>query len=247
MLRGGPVSEPVEGAESVAESQPLPVTAEPDWQVPRRESGPRPTMSEEGTGVTDGLLSWWEGVRFSPYYRVLQAVVVVVGAIVLWRLVDGVLAAQETRAFLERLLTLGDPFPPIPGPDDAVVTAQPDLRAAARVGAPLVLAVFWFAGGYQIDREARRAFRMDRGSLSGYPKRYVLIAVVCVFPLFVAGVIGASWGAFSLVTWAVRHDAWGSAAALLVLLAVFAVTVRLINALLDRRGFRSGARGPRGY
>ena len=68
---------------------------------------------------------------------------------------------------------------------------------------------------------------------------YTAIAVLLVFPLIVLGLASGAWGVFMLGTWAITFNAWGPAATLLALLAIFGLVVRLANAALDRRAGES--------
>ena len=136
---------------------------------------------------------------------------------------------------VQAALTLDVAWPPIPAPDDPSVSRATSLVAAAWVGAPLILGVFWFTAGYHLDRTSRRAFRVvDRG-LVRQTAGYTVMAIAVIFPLIILGLVGSAWGAFALLTWAAAGEAWSAAGTLVALLAIFAGLVRAANAVLDRR------------
>ena len=136
---------------------------------------------------------------------------------------------------VQAALTLDLGWPAIPAPDDPRVDRSTDLVAAAWVGAPLILGVFWFAAAYHLDRTSRRAFRVVEGGLVRQTVGYTVIAIGVIFPLIILGLVGSAWGVFALLTWAAAGEAWGTAATLIALLAGFAGVVRAANAVLDRR------------
>jgi hypothetical protein len=184
-------------------------------------------------------LSGWDSFRLSPAYRLAGAAIWVVAIFVLWR----VGAAFLDGEFMTRVLALDAPFLPVPAPD-SIVVAEVSLKSAAFVGAPLVLAVLWFAGAYQIDRTARRTFGFDESLDSQYPAGYVITAILSVFPLLVFGVIGAAWGGVALATWAIGHEGWGSVLALLALLSIFSISLWILDKGFQRRE-HSGRPRPR--
>lgn len=136
---------------------------------------------------------------------------------------------------VQAALTLDVGWPAIPAPDDPRVSRSTDLAAAAWVGAPLILGVFWFTAAYHLDRTSRRAFRAVDGGLVRQTAGYTVMAIGVIFPLIILGLVGSAWGAFALITWAAAGEAWGTAGTLVALLAVFAGAVRAANAVLDRR------------
>ena len=136
---------------------------------------------------------------------------------------------------VQAALRLEAVWPAIPAPDDPRVHGSTSLAAAAWVGAPLILGVFWFTAAYHLDRTSRRAFRVVDGGLEQQTAGYTVMAIGVIFPLIILGLAGSAWGVFALVTWAAAGEAWGAAGALVALLVVFAGTVRAANAVLDRR------------
>lgn len=136
---------------------------------------------------------------------------------------------------VQAALTLNVAWPAIPAPDDPRVEHSTSLVAAAWVGAPLVLGVFWFTAAYHLDRTSRRAFRVADGGLVRQTAGYTVMAIAVIFPLIILGLAASAWGVFALLTWAAAGEAWGTAGTLVGLLVVFAGVVRAANAVLDRR------------
>ncbi len=185
-------------------------------------------------GPPEGAFTDWDQVRQSPYFRFLLLAVAVVVVFFVARALAGALGGGVNSLF-DRLVSLDAPFPPVPGPDDPVVVASIDLRAAARVGAPLVLAVVWLMGGYQIDRAARRAMRVGGPPGTRMPFSYGIAAIGCVFPLMIFGIAGLAWGGINLAVWTIRHQAWGPTGTLLALLAALALLIRGLVAWRERQ------------
>ncbi len=136
---------------------------------------------------------------------------------------------------VQATLTLDVGWPAIPAPDDPRVHGSTSLIAAAWVGAPLVLGVFWFTAAYHLDRAGRRAFRVVDDGLERQTAGYTVMAIGLIFPLIILGLAGSAWGVFALITWAAAGEAWGTVGTLIALLAAFAGAVRAANAVLDRR------------
>lgn len=185
-------------------------------------------VSDDRERQTTGILN---GARFrlSPLSYLVGATIWIVVLFVLWRIGSGFIGSD----FMKQVLSLSAPFSPIPSPESAVVS-DPSLKSAFLVGAPLVLAVFWFAGAYQIDRTARKTFEFDESLDSGYPMGYVITAVFAVFPLLVFGVVGTAWGAVMLTNWAIGYGSWGSVIVLVALLGVFSFLLWIVNKSVDR-------------
>lgn len=181
-------------------------------------------LERHTTGILNGPRS-----RLSPPYYLIGALIWIVVLFVVWRIGSGFIESD----FMKQVLSLSAPFSPIPAPDSAVVS-DPSLKSAFLVGAPLVLAVFWFAGAYQIDRTARKTFEFDESLDLGYPMGYVITAMFAVFPLLVFGVVGTAWGAVMLTNWAIGQGSWGSVIVLGALLGVFSFVLWLVNRSVDR-------------
>ncbi len=235
---------PIEtGPEPGSASEGLPTRVGPQRRDTELGPGAVRRVRQVSSRSPEDALPDWEQVRQSIYLRLFVIVIVVVVGFFLLRAIvaglgDGVSPLVDT---IRRLVAL---VPPVPDPDDPVVLASVDLRAAARVAAPLVLAVFWLMGGYQIDRAARRALGVGGSPGTRIPLGYGATAVGCVFPLLVLGMVGVAWGGINLAVWTVRNQAWGPAGLLLALLASFAVLIRALVAWQDRRDRQEYSRQP---
>lgn len=214
--RAGSKSAPVEAPGSTASADPY-----------------RPLTMQETLDLIQDRLRRMEGTWRGTGLTILG--VAVMGALT-WGLIS--VAVPWSGGIVESVqaaLTLDLGWPAIPAPDDPRVDRSTDLVAAAWVGAPLILGVFWFAAAYHLDRTSRRAFRVVEGGLVRQTAGYTVIAIGVIFPLIILGLVGSAWGVFALLTWAAAGEAWGTAATLIALLAGFAGVVRAANAVLDRR------------
>jgi len=214
--RAGLKSAPVEAPGSTASADPY-----------------RPLTMQETLDLIQDRLRRMEGTWRGTGLTILG--VAVMGALT-WGLISvAVPWSGGIVKSVQAALTLDLGWPAIPAPDDPRVDRSTDLVAAAWVGAPLILGVFWFAAAYHLDRTSRRAFRVVEGGLVRQTVGYTVIAIGVIFPLIILGLVGSAWGVFALLTWAAAGEAWGTAATLIALLAGFAGVVRAANAVLDRR------------
>ncbi len=214
--RAGPISAPVEAPGSAASADPY-----------------RPLTLQETLDMIQDRLRRLEGTWRGTGLTILG--VVVMGALT-WGLVS--VAVPWSGGIVESVqaaLTLDVGWPAIPAPDDPRVHRSTSLVAAAWVGAPLVLGVFWFTAAYHLDRASRRAFRVVDDGLERQTVGYTVMAIGVIFPLIILGLVGSAWGVFALITWAAEGEAWGTAGTLIGLLVAFALVVRAANAVLDRR------------
>lgn len=108
--------------------------------------------------------------------------------------------------------------PPAPGAPAASPLTANQLGLA---GLPLLLGLFWLLSAWLVDVEARRAFvvREPWGERRTFP--YSCLAVGCVFPLILAGLLFAAWGFVTFVLYIANRQSWtaGIRAGALVLLA----------------------------
>lgn len=193
----------------------------------------RPLTLQETLDLIQDRLRRMEGTWRGTGLTILG--VAVMGALT-WGLIS--VAVPWSGGIVESVqaaLTLDVAWPAIPAPDDPRVERSTSLVAAAWVGAPLILGVFWFAAAYHLDRTSRRAFRAVDEGLVRQTAGYTMMAIGVIFPLIILGLVGSAWGVFALLTWAAAGEAWGAAGTLIGLLVVFAGAVRAANAVLDRR------------
>lgn len=206
----------------------------------------RPTAAATERGGEDRPLTLGEtlaelqaryaGMRGGWRARALVgALLVIIGALV-WLVLSRVIPwSGGIIGSIQDVLALDVAWAPVPAPDDPVVAADTGLGTAAWVGAPLVVAVFWFAAAHHLDRASRRTFGTSRVPGVRHSAGYTVMAIVVVFPLIVLGLVSGAWGVFALISWAAAHEAWGSTVALVALLLGFGGFVRLASAMLERR------------
>ena len=115
------------------------------------------------------------------------------------------------------------PAPAQPGPVDGRMPPGPIQLGLAAL--PLLLGLFWLLSAWLVDAEARRAFVIQEPWGERRTVAYSCLAVGCVFPLILAGLIFAAWGFVSFVVYVANRQNWaaGLQAGALVLLvcAVF--------------------------
>ena len=214
--RGGMTPPPVEAPGSVASADPY-----------------RPLTLRETLELMQDHLRRLEGTWRGTGLTILG--VALIGALT-WGLIS--VAVPWSGGIVESVqaaLTLDVGWPAIPAPDDPRVHRSTSLVAAAWVGAPLILGVFWFTAAYHLDRTSRRAFRVMDEGLVRQTAGYTVMAIGVIFPLIILGLVGSAWGVFALITWAAEGEAWATAGTLIGLLVAFALVVRAANAVLDRR------------
>ena len=211
---------------------------EPAVAAPAPASSPpadpyRPLTLQETLDLIQDRLRRLEGTWRGTGLTILG--VAVMGALT-WGLVS--VAVPWSGGIVESVqaaLTLDVGWPAIPAPDDPRVERSTSLVAAAWVGAPLILGVFWFTAAYHLDRTSRRAFRVVDEGVERQTAGYTVMAIGVIFPLIILGLVGSAWGVFALITWASAGEAWGTVGTLIALLVIFAGMVRAANAVLDRR------------
>ncbi len=227
----GPVNEPG-SMERFADAGPE--AGEPSWAAPSPADADRPLTLRE---TWDDFASWMGRTRWQ---RPIAAAALVVAGALTWAIVSVVVPWPEgILGTVQRVLAMDVGWAPLPTPDDPRLAADLSVVMAAWVGAPLVVSAFWFAAAYHLDRESRRTFGVSSIPGVRHSTGYTAIAVLLVFPLIVLGLASGAWGVFMLGTWAITFNAWGPAATLLALLAIFGLVVRLANAALDRRAGES--------
>jgi len=98
--------------------------------------------------------------------------------------------------------------------------AQPATSTMLLAALPLLLGLFWLLSAWLVDAEARRAFVVKEPWGDRRTVAYSCLAVGCVFPLILAGLIFAAWGFVQFVLYVANRQTWiaGIQAGALVLL-----------------------------
>lgn len=236
--RSAPEGEPAEAASAATASDAAP--AEPDPAIRADVTG-RDTAASDARPLTleetlYEIRRRYARIRGSWTERALASLVLLVLGALAWLVISLVVPwSGGIAGSIVGVLALDPPWTPLPAPDDPAVLRDTGLATAAWVGAPLVIAAFWFVAAYHLERASRRTYRVSEIPGVSHSVGYAAMAIVGVFPLIIAGLVSAAWGVFALVSWAAAAQAWGSVAGLLALLLGFAAAVRVANAILDRR------------
>jgi hypothetical protein len=98
---------------------------------------------------------------------------------------------------------------------------QPAARALGLAALPLLLGLFWLLSAWLVDAEARRAFVVQEPWGERRTVAYSCLAVGCVFPLILAGLLFAAYGFVSFVVFVANRQSWvaGIQAGALILIA----------------------------
>jgi hypothetical protein len=115
------------------------------------------------------------------------------------------------------------------------VTGEVVLKAL-----PLLLGLFWLLSAWLVDAEAKRAFVVQEPWGERRTVAYSCLAVGCVFPLILAGLIFAAYGFVSFVIFVAGRQSWIAglqAGAVILFLGLFALFLRSLVArwVADRR------------
>ena len=130
---------------------------------------------------------------------------------------------------------------PAPGaaPPAAEAPAQSIGRSYLLSALPLLLGLFWLLSAWLVESEARRAFVVkepwgDRRTIA-----YTTLAVGCVFPLILAGLIFSAWGFVTFVLDVSRRQsplaALQAASLILMIAAGFLLARGLLAQWIDKR------------
>ena len=107
---------------------------------------------------------------------------------------------------------------------------------------PLLLGLFWLLSAWLVDAEARRAFVVQEPWGERRTVAYSCLAVGCVFPLILAGLIFAAYGFVSFVIFVAGRQSWAAglqAGALILLIGLVALYLRgaVSRWIADRRAY----------
>lgn len=129
--------------------------------------------------------------------------------------------------------------PPAEQPAGTAPAEPTPLRQAAIAALPLLLGLFWLLSAWLVDAEARRAFVVQEPWGERRTVAYTTLAVGCVFPLILAGLIFSAWGFVTFVLDVSRRQnpVAGLQAGALILMACAGLLVLrgLIARWLDQR------------
>ena len=89
--------------------------------------------------------------------------------------------------------------PPAEQPAGVVATEATPWRQVVLAALPLLLGLFWLLSAWLVDAEARRAFVVQEPWGERRTVAYTTLAVGCVFPLILAGLIFSAWGFVTFV------------------------------------------------
>ncbi|HEU5315300.1 MAG TPA: hypothetical protein VFX49_04280 [Chloroflexota bacterium] len=132
----------------------------------------------------------------------------------------------------------GQPAPAEPGAQPTPA-AQPPQRQLLIAALPLLLGLFWLLSAWLVDAEARRAFVVQEPWGERRTVAYTVLAVGCVFPLILAGLIFSAWGFVTFVLDVSRRQspiaALQAAALILIAGAGFLVLRGLLARWMDQR------------
>jgi hypothetical protein len=109
-----------------------------------------------------------------------------------------------------------------------LMTAEVALKAL-----PLLLGLFWLLSAWLVDAEARRAFVVQEPWGERRTVAYSCLAVGCVFPLILAGLIFTAYGFVAFVIFVAERQSWSAgiqAGGLILLVGAFALLVRSLVA-----------------
>jgi hypothetical protein len=138
------------------------------------------------------------------------------------------------------------PEQPAPAPPDGQPAPAPTPAPQQQLfiaALPLLLGVFWLFSAWLVDAEARRAFVVQEPWGERRTVAYTALAVGCVFPLILAGLIFSAWGFVTFVLDVARRQSpivALQAAALILMAAAGLLVVRglLARWLENRRAVR---------
>jgi hypothetical protein len=140
------------------------------------------------------------------------------------------------------------PVPEAPEPRPGFTVTLPPLLRQVLTGEvalkalPLLLGMFWLLSAWLVDAEARRAFVVQEPWGERRTVAYSCLAVGCVFPLILAGLIFSAYGFVAFVIYIAARQSWVAGiqvGGLILLVGAFALLLRGIVArwIADRSAF----------
>jgi hypothetical protein len=124
-------------------------------------------------------------------------------------------------------------------PAEGVPAEESPVRQLAFAALPLLLGLFWLLSAWLVDSEARRAFVIKEPWGDRRTPAYTALAVGCVFPLILAGLIFSAWGFVTFILDVSRRQnpvaGLQAGAIILMVCAGFLVIRGLIARWLDQR------------
>ncbi|MBI3972756.1 MAG: hypothetical protein HY332_15885 [Chloroflexi bacterium] len=162
-----------------------------------------------------------------------------------WLIVGG-LAIVFLVAIIVAAPAVGRQFAarPTPAPGEApsplaTLVGDPGASQLMLAALPLLLGLFWLFSAWLVDAEARRAFVVREPWGERRTVAYSCLAVGCVFPLILAGLIFAAWGFVSFVIFVANRYNWiagiQAGALILLLIALFLLARNIIARWLTER------------
>lgn len=132
------------------------------------------------------------------------------------------------------------PAPAQPAPAQPAGRLPASMSQLALAALPLLLGLFWLLSAWLVDAEARRAFVVQEPWGERRTVAYSCLAVGCVFPLILAGLLFAAYGFVSFVVFVANRQSWvagiqAGAIILLVCLLVLIARSLVARRLADRR------------
>jgi hypothetical protein len=157
-------------------------------------------------------------------------------------------APPETAPAVPQAPPVQEEAPAVPESRPGFTLALPPLLRQVLTGEvalkalPLLLGLFWLLSAWLVDAEARRAFVVQEPWGERRTVAYSCLAVGCVFPLILAGLIFSAYGFVAFVIYIAARQSWIAGiqvGGLILLVGAFALLLRGIIArwIADRRAF----------
>jgi len=192
----------------------------------------------------------WRDARYRPWLAAAGGAIIVAVLLLLVAPAIGRRVLHPTPAPPAAQPTVPAEQPPAapaqpeqPSPPAGITPARAPLSAGdlGLRALPLLLGLFWLLSAWLVDSEARRAFVIQEPWGERRTVAYSCLAIGCVFPLILAGLIFAAYGFVAFVQFVATRAgiAAGVRAGAAILLA-FAVLLMLRSALAHLLAARRG-------